>query len=613
MAEKINVPFNGRIIVLEKSDEFMGVKPPKTTDRGLTPAFANQRKVYTRLGGFEIYKIEKGKSTERSLDAVRSTTNLVGTHIYQQTSNQKLFVPTGEIQINFIECTELSEQKKVLDQYSLKLVQQIDEDSVIVKTTALSPNPIKTALLLNNESLVDTAEPDLDSQPELYAIPTPPSALFHRQWHIKNTGAGLEDFPGDGEFKAAQYFQTLRPGRDSKIWDAWNELGNTGSPNIILAVNDRGTDISHPDFAGRNLITYDFFTKAPLTNPDRDTAHGTSCAGLAGGTIKGNGVVGVAPTCKLAVLEHNYLSWDFFRSMADYCINNKVDVLSLSWGVTLDDNYYPINENIARELTRITTLGRGGKGCVVLVAAGNEGYDRVNFLGTHPNLICVGASTSRDMQASYSNIGTHLSVVAPGGPQPIIAANASWGDQRYDNYILHDAGFAQYTYFEGTSAATPIAAGVCALILSANPNLTAAQVKEILQKSADKVGYPSEYTSGHSVRYGYGRVNALRAVKLAKSTVGAGSVDTSSPNPPVTPPKPIPVVNPPQPPPNSDQRAIVNSPDGLLNVRARPDSSAPLVKTLKNGAVVSVKGVSEDGKWCRIDIGQFVARRFLKF
>ena len=197
------------------------------------------------------------------------------------------------------------------------------------------------------------------------------------------------------------------------------------------------------------------------------------------------------------------------------------------------------------------------------------------------------------MQASYSNIGTHLSVVAPGGPQPIIAANASWGDQRYDNYILHDAGFAQYTYFEGTSAATPIAAGVCALILSANPNLTAAQVKEILQKSADKVGYPSEYTSGHSVRYGYGRVNALRAVKLAKSTVGAGSVDTSSPNPPVTPPKPIPV--------------------GLLNVRARPDSSAPLVKTLKNGAVVSVKGVSEDGKWCRIDIGQFVARRFLKF
>jgi subtilisin family serine protease len=250
---------------------------------------------------------------------------------------------------------------------------------------------------------------------------------------------------------------------------------------------------------------------------------------------------------------------------------------------------------------------------VVLVAAGNEGYDRVNFLGTHPNLICVGASTSRDMQASYSNIGTHLSVVAPGGPQPIIAANASWGDQRHDNYILHEAGFTQYTYFEGTSAATPIAAGVCALILSANPNLTAAQVKEILQKSADKVGYPSEYTSGHSVRYGYGRVNALRAVKLAKSTVGAGSVDTSSPNPPVTPPKPIPVVNPPQPPPNSDQRAIVNSPDGLLNVRARPDSSAPLVKTLKNGAVVSVKGVSEDGKWCRIDIGQFVARRFLKF
>lgn len=588
----------------------MGIKPPKSTDRGIAPAFNNQRKIHTRLGGFEIYKVELGKSAERSLDAVRSTTNLVGTHIYQQTDTDKLFVPTGEIQINFIECTDLSEQQKVLDKYALILILQIDEDSVIAKTTATSPNPIKTVLALNDESFVETAEPDLDSQPELYAIATPPSALFHRQWHIKNNGISLEDFPGDAELKAAQYFQTLRLGRDAKVWEAWNELDSTGSPNITIAVNDRGIDVSHPDFAGRNLITYDFFTKAPLNNPDRDTAHGTSCASLVGGNIKGNGVVGVAPTCKLAVLEHNYLSWNFFRDMADYCINNKVDILSLSWGVTLDDNYYPINENIARELTRITTEGRGGKGCVVLVAAGNEGYDRVNFLGTHPNLICVGASTSRDMQASYSNIGTHLSVVAPGGPQPIIAANAQWGDQRYDNYILHDAGFTEYTYFEGTSAATPIAAGVCALILSANPNLTAAQVKDILQKTADKIGYPTEYTNGQSVRYGFGRVNALRAIKVAKTTVGAGS---SSPTPPVTPIKPTPVVNPPQPPPNSDQQAVVNSPDGLLNVRSRPDGSSPLVKTLKNGDVVLVKGVSEDGKWCRIAVAQFVARRYLKF
>ena len=58
-------------------------------------------------------------------------------------------------------------------------------------------------------------------------------------------------------------------------------------------------------------------------------------------------------------------------------------------------------------------------------------------------------------------------------------------------------------------------AGVCALMLSVNPDLTAKQVKDILQKTADKIGSPSEYVNGHSRKYGYGRVNADKAVAEA--------------------------------------------------------------------------------------------------
>ncbi|MCB0643440.1 MAG: SPOR domain-containing protein, partial [Phaeodactylibacter sp.] len=69
--------------------------------------------------------------------------------------------------------------------------------------------------------------------------------------------------------------------------------------------------------------------------------------------------------------------------------------------------------------------------------------------------------------------------------------------------------------FGGTSGATPVVAGICALMLSANPNLTAREVKQILQSTADKVGNSWEYVSGYSTKYGYGRVNAAKAVAEA--------------------------------------------------------------------------------------------------
>ncbi len=235
--------------------------------------------------------------------------------------------------------------------------------------------------------------------------------------------------------------------------------------------------------------------------------------------------------------------------MFTHCIRNGADVISCSWG-TVDPRFRPGSEH-ARSIRKALSSGRGGKGCVVVFAAGNEGRDYINYYANMPGVIAVGASTSNDTHASYSNRGQGLSVVAPSdGGWPIIAARASWdggnpgmpANKRF--YVDGVDRGPFYKHFGGTSSATPLVAGICALVLSANPNLTAAQVKSILELTADKIGNRWEYNSrGYSTKYGFGRVNADKAVAEAlRMKAGA-----SQPTPP--PPTPTPPSQPSQPTP----------------------------------------------------------------
>ena len=137
-------------------------------------------------------------------------------------------------------------------------------------------------------------------------------------------------------------------------------------------------------------------------------------------------------------------------------------------------------------------------------------------------MIAVAACTSQDTHADYSNRGLEVSVCAPSnGDWPIIAARAWWDEGHRDevgNFRFWADGRSRgkhYKHFGGTSASTTLVAGLCALMLSANPDLTGREVKQILQSTADKIGSPWEYRNGHSTKYGYGRVNADRAVAEA--------------------------------------------------------------------------------------------------
>ena len=497
-------------LVLRKSQNLVGLKT--TSKRDIEKADYVNKKYLPNLGGFKVVSLDrKDTPIDDKLDEVRDKREIeIGTHVYYAEGNNKPMVATGEIILLFQPGVDVEEQLLVLDEFKLELVERRSVDQIIVRVTKDSKNPIKVASLLQQSSLVKMAEPDLDMLLEEYDLTLPNDRYFSEEWHLKNVG-----------FIEIAAHRTVA-GADAKVVDAWKRLGSLGSPDIVVAVIDNGFDVNHPDLRNKLFRPFDLWTQSDrLTEGDISFTHGTPCASLAVASSDGNGMVGVAPNAKFMPVSGTSYSTRATEQMFEYCVQNGADVISCSWGTT--NHGYQLNSLKEQAIAKAAKEGRKGKGCVILYAAGNEGTDYVNFYAAHPDVICVAASDSKDQYANYSNQGMEVSVCAPSnGDWPLVAARANWdpgttmrgeGTWRYWADGIDRPGL--YKHFGGTSGSTPIVAGICALMLSANPGLTAKEVKQILQNTADKIGSPSEYTNGHSRKYGYGRVNADKAVAEA--------------------------------------------------------------------------------------------------
>ncbi len=498
------------VLVLKKSTSLVGLKGKKKAD--ISKAEFVRLELLPSLGGFKVVSLQKDSATlDDKLDEVRQHKKVdQGTHVYFAEGSKKPLVPTGEVFIIFQPEVDESEQMLVLDEYKLALVERRSTDQVTAKVTKGSPNPIKVAQALQQISMVKFAEPDLDMLLEEYDLTLPNDTFLADEWHLKN----------DGFIPSGKY--TTKKGADAKIVDAWQRLNNLGSTDVVVAVIDNGIDISHPDLKPKVFRPWDLWTQSDrLTDGDPGFTHGTPCASLAVAVANGQGMVGVAPNAKFMPVSGTSFSVAATEQMFSYCSKNGADVISCSWGTT--DKLYSLNSLKEEAIAKAAREGRGGKGCVICFAAGNEGVDYVNFYAAHPDVICVAACDSKDRYASYSNQGAEVSVCAPSnGDWPLLAARAWWdpgtsvrGDGAWKFWADGVNRVGPYKHFGGTSGATPIVAGICALMLSANPNLTAKEVKDILQKTADKIGAPNEYVNGHSRKYGYGRVNADKAVAEA--------------------------------------------------------------------------------------------------
>ena len=334
----------------------------------------------------------------------------------------------------------------------------------------------------------------------------PNDEYFPMQWHLNNTGqtGGI-------------------PGADIRTPEAWEIT--TGDPNIVVAVFDCGVDTSHPDLINNLVAGYDFIENDPYPDPApvlaAINAHGTMCAGLI--AAQGNnfiGVTGVTWNCKVMPIRAGSVRADgsyFFTTSVDtatafrWAATHRADIFSNSWFG--DPSPQPIMHSAIVDVTKAGGIGRNGRGCVLVSAAANTNSS-VWYPARYPEVIAVGATDHKDLRWGYSNYGPDLDITAPGGPFP----PGSGGVGPWTTDIVGDPGghiynpvpgITDYAIFGGTSAAAPIVAGVAALILSVEPNLTSDEVRHFLERSAKDLGDP-----GRDDYYGWGRVDARAALDM---------------------------------------------------------------------------------------------------
>jgi thermitase len=246
--------------------------------------------------------------------------------------------------------------------------------------------------------------------------------------------------------------------RADLAWDAF-----TGSPAAVVAVIDSGVDVAHPDLAGQLAWGHDPW--AGDSDPTDTDGHGTHCSGVAAAlTGNGLGVAGAAPGCRFAAYRCGTNSFPSSALVAaiDDAVARGALVLSMSWGSSYDD------QAIHKALQ-----AAAAQGCLLVAAAGNDNSTAPFYPAAHPFVIAVGASTSTDARAAFSNWGPWVDLAAPG--QSIVS---TWKG-------------GQYKSLSGTSMACPLVAGAATLLyarLGPRSPAHAAQVRAALEDSAADIG-----------------------------------------------------------------------------------------------------------------------------
>jgi subtilisin family serine protease len=288
----------------------------------------------------------------------------------------------------------------------------------------------------------------------------------------------------------------------------------------VVAIVDEDVDVDgHPEFERRVLPGH---WAAPLASASGVVRrpHGTKVAGL----VLGGGpyVTGVAPAARLLPVAVPALSEVVGHSSEGdgllWAACHGADVICCAWSPPQSDGTHRLAPATRDALDHCLTAGRDGRGCIVIVSAGNDGCDvSLNGYATHPGVVVAGACNASGRQPANSGWGDPLWCVAPSNdPRDPVAARATYVTTLPAGSF--ESGDAYYTSrFGFTSAACAVVAGICALIVSANSELTSVEVKHVLRDACDKIDLESGTYDGHghSPLYGYGRPDVARAVHLA--------------------------------------------------------------------------------------------------
>lgn len=267
--------------------------------------------------------------------------------------------------------------------------------------------------------------------------------------------------------------------------EAWDI--STGSDLITVAVVDDAVQTTHPDLSGVCLTGRDVTDNDNDPNPpNNDFDHGTHVAGIVGAeTDNGIGFAsigfGISILPVKATDEVEFIT-DGYEGIV-WAVDNGADVINLSWGGSGGSQ---TGQNI---------INNGyNEGVVIVAAAGNDDVSTTFFPAGFNHVISVASTTTSDAKSSFSNFGSWIDISSPGSSIRSTVPTNGYGSK------------------SGTSMASPLVAGLCGLMLSANPNLNPDEVLECLQLSADNIdGQNSNYIG----QLGAGRINAEAALECA--------------------------------------------------------------------------------------------------
>ncbi|GCL39461.1 peptidase S8 and S53, subtilisin, kexin, sedolisin [Sphaerospermopsis reniformis] len=540
----------GEELILEKVWERFTIRPTAK----LSPEQLSQvswgiwRRTIPRAK-LEVFTVEPSQLDAAMSQARADEKVAFASHVYKFKDNPGTYVYlSDQITIQFATWVDSAKINTIAATYSLmenQSVPGLPNTFIFLVSKQATKNPIKITNQLQALPEVLAAEPNIFIQQEPHYKPS--DSLYSQQWYL-NHNSGNQ----------------LGIGSHISVEQAWDIT--RGVRSVVVAVVDDSFDLNHPDFQGlgkviapRDLKENDFL---PLPG-EQETSHGTACAGIAVAEENGQGIVGVAPGCALMPIRTTgYLDDESIEDIFNWAINHGASVISCSWGASAV--YFPLSLRQKAAITRAATQGRNGKGCVIVFAAGNANrpidgtINEQNWpknilqgktawlsgFAVHPDVIAVSASTSLNKKAAYSNWGENISVCAPSNnappgmwfqetgfvyTQPTINTSLL-GLGMFTTDQLGAAGYNPGNFtnnFGGTSSATPVVAGIAALILSVNPDLTAQQVNRILQETTDKIVDPEPdpqlglrggtYDSnGHCIWFGYGKVNAAKSVRVAQ-------------------------------------------------------------------------------------------------
>jgi subtilisin family serine protease len=321
--------------------------------------------------------------------------------------------------------------------------------------------------------------------------------------YVQRVRHGIHVPPNDPRYSGQWYLRKL------KVESAWKH--STGSRDTTVVVIDDGCDLNHPDLVANMLEGIDAIgsnNDASYQPYVRNNSHGTHCAGLiAAQADNGIGIAGVCPECTLRCVRlldngENGVPLSADLRAFDYALLTGASVVSNSWGFA---DPIPVPAPLRNLIDKLYKEGRDGRGTVIVFSAGNENREIENDeLMALPGIITVGAINNFDEATSFSNHGDSLYLTAPTGTITTDISGAD-GDNATDYTEL----------FGGTSSACPVVAGVVGLVLSASPDLSAADARELLRATARKAPFAVTDGDGHDDIYGYGIVDpgaALRSV-----------------------------------------------------------------------------------------------------